>query len=145
MPLLATTPALLLSASLSLFSFGGGGGGGAVAIKAKAYEGRSFHAGQSAQCAAFVADVVRAAGATPPPAGAALARSWLAWGRPVPLAAIRPGDVVVCWRGSRSGSSGHILIYVGDGQCIHRSTQSKPVGRIALAYYRNKILGVRRG
>ncbi len=142
--LLTTTPALLLSASLSLFGFGGGGGG-AVAQKAKAYEGRSYHAGQTAQCAAFVAEVVRKAGATPPPAGAALARSWLAWGRPVPLATIRPGDVVVCWRGSRSGSSGHILIYVGDGQCIHRSTQSKPVGRVPLAYYKSKILGVRRG
>jgi len=138
MPLLAT----LLSVSLWGF---GGTGGGAVAQEAKSYEGQSFHAGQAAQCAAFVAEVVRKAGATPPPEGAALARSWLKWGRPVPLAAIRPGDVVVCWRGSRSGDAGHILIYVGDGECIHRSTLSKPVGRIPLAYYQSKILGVRRG
>ncbi len=73
-----------------------------------------------------------------------MARSWLDWGRPIHISSLRPGDVIITWRGSRNGTSGHILIYLGGGQCIHRPTYSKPVQKIPLSYYEGRILGVRR-
>ena len=111
--------------------------------KALTWEGRSYRAGVSAQCANWVGHVVRSAGGTPP-VGHAIARNWLKWGNSVPRAAIKPGDIVVTWRGSRSGAEGHILIYVGDGVCIHRPTRSKPVQKIDLSTYSSRILGIRR-
>jgi len=110
---------------------------------AKSWEGKYFRKGQSLQCANWVGAVATSSGCGLPK-NHSLARSWLNWGRPVSLAAIQPGDVVVTWRGSKSGTSGHILIYVGGGQCIHRPTYSKPVQKTPLSSYKSRILGVRR-
>ena len=110
---------------------------------AKLWEGKHFRKGQSCQCANWIGEVVRSAGGGRP-LYSSMARNWLKWGRPVSKAAIRPGDVVITWRGSRSGKSGHILIYLGQGQCIHRPTRSKPVQMTDLSFYKSKILGVRR-
>jgi len=114
-----------------------------IAKEAETRVGDSFRPGASAMCAAFVADVVKEVGGTVP-ANPNMARSWLKWGKPVSVSLIRKGDIVVCWRGSRSGSKGHILIYVGNGICVHRSTKSSPVKKTPLSAYEGKILGVRR-
>ena len=111
---------------------------------AKDWEGRHYRYGQSRQCANWVGEVATSSGFSLP-SGHSMARSWLVgWGESVNLSSIRPGDVVITWRGSRGGSSGHILIYLGENQCIHRPTRSSPVRRISLDRYRGKILGIRR-
>jgi cell wall-associated NlpC family hydrolase len=113
-------------------------------LKAKAWEGKYYRRGVSCQCANWVGEVATSSG-FPLPSGHSMARSWLVgWGKPVNLSSIRPGDVVITWRGSRGGSSGHILIYLGENQCIHRPTRSSPVRRISLDRYKGKILGIRR-
>jgi len=112
-------------------------------VKAKEWEGKYYRRGVSYQCANWVSEVASSSGFSLP-SGHSMARSWLDWGRPINISSLRPGDVIITWRGSRSGSSGHILVYLGGNQCIHRPTQSKPVQRISLDIYKSKILGVRR-
>jgi cell wall-associated NlpC family hydrolase len=114
-----------------------------IIASAKKWSGRHYRYGQSRQCANWVGHVIKDSGGIPP-YGHSMARNWLEWGRPVLAVAIRPGDVVITWRGSRSGTAGHILIYIGDGQCIHRPTRSKAVCKTPLSLYKSKILGVRR-
>lgn len=114
-----------------------------ISKEAESRVGGSFRRGSSLMCAAFVADVVEDAGGDTP-SNPNLARNWLDWGKPVSLSAIKKGDVVICWRGSKSGTKGHILIYVGEGMCVHRPTKSSPIKKIQLKYYEGKILGVRR-
>jgi cell wall-associated NlpC family hydrolase len=111
--------------------------------KAKAWEGKYYRKGVSCQCANWLGEVTSASGFTLPK-GHSLARNWLSFGKPVNRSSLRSGDVIVTWRGSRHGSSGHVLIYLGDNQCIHRSTRNKPIQRISLDVYRGKILGIRR-
>ncbi len=115
-----------------------------IAREAESRVGSNFRKGTSSMCAAFVADVVRKAGGNSAPVNPNMARNWLKWGIPVRSENIRKGDIVVCWRGSRRGSAGHILIYVGGGFCVHRSTKSAPIKKVALKDYSGKILGIRR-
>ena len=110
---------------------------------AKEWAGRHYRYGDSCQCANWVGQVINESGGNTP-VHHSMARNWLSWGRSVPVVAIRPGDIVVTWRGSRSGSAGHILIYIGNGECIHRPTQSRAVCKTQLSFYKSKILGVRR-
>lgn len=110
---------------------------------AKLWEGKHFRKGQSCQCANWVSEVVFSAGGGRP-LYSSMARNWLKWGKPVSSSTMKPGDVIVTWRGSKSGKSGHVLIYLGNGQCIHRPTRSKPVQLTHLSFYKSKILGVRR-
>lgn len=118
-------------------------GNSVVVAKAKSWEGRHYRHGQSFQCANFVGHIITESGGSTPQ-NFALARNWLSWGKSIPMLAMRPGDVVVTWRGSKHGTSGHILIYIGNGECIHRPTRSRAVCRTKLSYYQSKILGVRR-
>lgn len=115
----------------------------AIATKAKSWEGKHYRAGVSRQCANWVGEVVGSVGIERP-SGHSLARNWLKWGRPVSYATMRPGDIIVQWRGSKSGTAGHILIYVGNGQCIHRPTYSKAVSRVSAESCKARILGIRR-
>ncbi len=110
---------------------------------AKLWNGNYFRKGQSCQCANWVSQVVFSAGGGRP-LYSSMARNWLEWGRPVSSSTMKPGDVIVTWRGSKGGKSGHVLIYLGNGQCIHRPTRSKPVQMTDLSIYQSKILGVRR-
>ena len=114
-----------------------------IASEAKKWDGKHYKKGQSLQCANWVGQVIKDAGGTPPPQHA-MARNWLAWGKPVSKTSIQPGDLVVTWRGRRSGRSGHILIYIGNNQCIHRPTYSRAVCKTYLTHYKSKILGIRR-
>lgn len=110
---------------------------------AKLWNGKYYRKGQSCQCANWVSQVVFSAGGGRP-LYASMARNWLKWGKPVSKSAMKPGDVIVTWRGSKAGKSGHVLIYLGNGKCIHRPTRSKPVQLTDLSFYKSKILGVRR-
>lgn len=114
-----------------------------ILSEALKWEGKYYKKGVSCQCANWVGYVVREAGAIRPN-NYSMARSWLTWGRPVSVTGIRPGDIIITWRDSPSGELGHIMVYVGDGVCIHRPTKSKKVQRIDLSIYKGKILGVRR-
>lgn len=116
---------------------------GSIAKEAESRVGSNFRPGSSAMCAAFVADVVKDAGKKPP-SNPNLARNWLRWGKTVSINNIQRGDIVVCWRGSKYSSKGHILIYVGNGTCVHRSTRSKPINKTPLSLYKSKILSIRR-
>lgn len=54
----------------------------------------------------------------PLPTNPYLARNWLKFG--VPLGRPAPGAVIVFWRGSRAGTSGHVGFYVGeDAEAYH--------------------------
>lgn len=110
---------------------------------AKLWNGKYFRKGQSCQCANWVSQVVFSAGGGRP-LYSSMARNWLKWGKGVSQSAMKPGDVIVTWRGSKGGKNGHVLIYLGNGKCIHRPTKSKPVQLTELSFYKSKILGVRR-
>ena len=110
---------------------------------AKLWNGKYFRKGQSCQCANWISEVVHSAGGGRP-LYSSMARNWLKWGKGVSKSAMKPGDVIVTWRGSKTGKSGHVLIYLGNGKCIHRPTRSKPVQLTELSFYKSKIIGVRR-
>ena len=122
--------------------FSKAGGGSKISSIAKRDLGTYFKRGVSYQCANYVSHVVERAGGKPP-ASKSMARSWLKWGRPVPRATMRPGDIIVTSRGSNP-AKGHILIYKGGGVAIHRSTHCNPIQEIPVAVYESRILGVRR-
>lgn len=63
-------------------------------------------------CAGYVGGVLEHVGIRS--SRSAMARSYLKWGKP--LTTPIPGAVVVFWRGSRNGSSGHVGFYVGKDQ-----------------------------
>jgi len=104
--------------------------------------GTYYKKGVGLQCANYVSHVVKRAGGTPP-SSSSFARSWLQWGTKVQYANIRRGDIIITSRG-RNSRSGHILIYKGSGQAIHRSTRYKAIGEISLDYYKSRIIGIRR-
>jgi len=114
-----------------------------IVTQAKKWEGKHYRKGQSLQCANWVGQVVKDAGYAPPPQHS-MARNWLDWGKPSTMLTIRPGDIIITWRNSKSSKSGHILIYIGNGQCIHRPTYSRAVCKTPLIHYKSKVLGVRR-
>lgn len=113
-----------------------------IANIAKRDLGTHFRQGQSYQCANYVSHVVKRAGGTPP-RSSAMARAWLNWGNPVSVNSMRAGDIIVTSRGSNP-SSGHIMIYQGNGIAIHRSTHCTPIQKVSVSVYKHRILGVRR-
>ncbi len=115
-----------------------------VALVAKRQVGTHYAAGLKFQCGNFVGHCVSKAGKQTP-RNPAKATNWLQWGTPVPWALKQPGDVIVTWRGSKSSGDGHVLIYVGNGKAVHRSTYKAPVGYVDVDSYKSRLLGVRRG
>ena len=100
---------------------------------------------ETAWCSSFVNAMARATGRET--SDSLAARSWLKVGTPVSLAEARPGDVVIFWRGSRSGWQGHVaffehynanrgLIYVLGGNQGNEVNIS--------AYPKPRLLGIRR-
>ena len=110
-----------------------------LADKAERWEGRHFNYGKTAQCAAWVGDVVKQSGGTPP-SGYAKCTRWLSWGKSVPASMMRRGDIVIY---ASNGSYNHIGIYKGNGKIVHRPTRYAKVRTMNVHYRR--ILGVRRG
>lgn len=94
---------------------------------------------ETAWCSAFANWVCREAGLEG--TGKPNARSWVNWGVPVELVGIKPGDVVVFWRGSPGGWQGHVGFFAGyngagnllvlggnQGDCV--SIKPYPVSRL---------------
>jgi len=73
-----------------------------------------------------------------------LARSWLNWGRSTkndPL----PGDIVVFWRGSKSGWQGHVGFWLGESKDhIYTLGGNQRDAVNVRAYSKVKLLDVRR-
>src|SRR5687768_9902077 len=72
--------------------------------------GAPFNDDETAWCGAFVGGVLSETGVKPVKSGAS-ARAWLKL--PVKLAKPAVGCVVIFWRGSKDGGSGHVGFVVG--------------------------------
>lgn len=116
-------------------------GSASVVHEAKSWNGKHFRHGSTRQCANWVTHVVAEAGKTPPPASS-LSRSWMNYGKPVPKADIRPGDVLVFANTYRGGIS-HVGIALNENEFIHRSTWKSPVKISPMGRY--EVASVRRG
>ena len=71
------------------------------------------------------------------------ARGWLDWGEAVP--APRLGDVLVFWRGRKSGTNGHVALYVGEDDThfhVIGGNQGNAVSIVRIS--RERLLGCRR-
>lgn len=71
------------------------------------------------------------------------ARNWLSWGVPQKSAGL--GDILIFWRGKRTGWSGHVGMYVGeDNESYHvlGGNQSDQVNIKRIS--KSRILGIRR-
>lgn len=68
---------------------------------------------ETAWCGAFIGGVMVESGFAAYPKGAG-ARNWLQYGRKIVQPAV--GCIVIFWRGSRSGWSGHVGLVVGKDQ-----------------------------
>lgn len=93
-------------------------------------------------CGLFIAKVAHEAGKDVAQ-GALMARSWLRWGAESKTPAL--GDVLVFWRGSRRGISGHVGLYVGeDAQAYHvlGGNQGDAVSIVRIS--KSRLLGARR-
>lgn len=93
-------------------------------------------------CAAFVGSVLAQVGLQG--TQKLNARSYLEWGREVPLQEARKGDVVVLWRGSRNGWQGHVGFFdrvEGDNIYILGGNQGNSVS--IAPYNKDRLLAVR--
>lgn len=98
---------------------------------------------ETAWCAAFVGSVLAQVGL--PHSGKLNARSYLDWGRDVPVRDARAGDVVVFWRGSPTSWQGHVAFLVrfeGNQVIVRGGNQGNKVSDAA--YPISRLLGVRR-
>ena len=95
---------------------------------------------ETAWCAAFVGFVLSEVGMKG--TGKLNARSYLDWG--VETKTPRPGDIVVFWRGSKSGWQGHVAIYHGEdaqGIWVVGGNQGDKVSLVP--YSKSQLLGYR--
>lgn len=94
-------------------------------------------------CSSFICYVVEKAGMGS--TNSMMARSWLKWGisvRKDPM----PGDIVVYWRGQKSGWKGHVGIYLRtnrDGSIVTLGGNQSDEVNIT-AYNSSKLLDIRR-
>lgn len=98
---------------------------------------------ETAWCAAFVGAVLGSLGL--PHTGKLNARSYLDWGRDVPLREARPGDVVIFWRGHPDAATGHVAFLVGFSGAkviVRGGNQGNKVSDAP--YDVSRILGIRR-
>ncbi|MCT8970571.1 TIGR02594 family protein [Microbaculum marinisediminis] len=108
---------------------------------ARRYLGGNPTGRRSLWCADFMNLVEREAGR--PGTGSRLARSYLGYGRPV--SSPRPGDIVVLWRGSQRGRSGHVGYFMGfDGRGV-RLISGNHGRKVGIGTYPTaRVLGFRR-
>ena len=93
-------------------------------------------------CAAFVGSVLAECGLSG--TKELNARSYLKWGQALDLEQAKKGDVVVFWRGSKSGWQGHVAFYSDhddDHIWVLGGNQGDAVN--VKAYPRGRLLGVR--
>ena len=123
------------SSSSKSYSAPSGSNGSAVANYAVQFVGNPYVYGgtsltNGADCSGFVMSVYRQFGVSLPHSSSALRSS----GYGVSQGEMQPGDIV-CY-------SGHVGIYIGNGQIVHASNARDGI-KISTAYYRS-ILAVRR-
>ena len=123
------------SSSSKSYSAPSGSNGSAVANYAVQFVGNPYVYGgtsltNGADCSGFVMSVYRQFGVSLPHSSSALRSS----GYGVSQSEMQPGDIV-CY-------SGHVGIYIGNGQIVHASNARDGI-KISTAYYRS-ILAVRR-
>lgn len=71
------------------------------------------------------------------------ARNWLQWGVPVDVPML--GDVLVFWRGSKSGWSGHVGWYLGESDDAYLVLGGNQGDKVCLKWLpKNRLLGARR-
>lgn len=73
------------------------------------------------------------------------ARSFLSIGQEVDLKDAQPGDVVILWRGSKTGSKGHVGFYTNQDEtrvCLLGGNQNNEVN--LGMFGKDRVLGVRR-
>ena len=75
-----------------------------------------------------------------------MARSWLNVGKPVSLTRAAPGfDVVILWRGTPEGASGHVGLYAGHSDGKIKILGGNQNNAVTIAEYpANRLLGIRR-
>lgn len=104
--------------------------------------GAAFRDDETPWCGAFVGGVLREAG-YPAQNGGAAARAWLKYG--VPLDRPAYGCIVIFWRGSRNGWSGHVGFVVGQDRngnlMVLGGNQSDAVN--VKPFSRSRLLGYR--
>lgn len=110
-----------------------------LVLNAKKWEGKHYRYKSYRQCGNWIATVAKASGKQTPK-NPARARNWLNVGTPVQWSMKRPGDILVFSR----GRGGHVIINLDGEYGIHRSTYKKPVQKVKLSRYKNRLLGVRR-
>lgn len=96
-------------------------------------------------CAAFVGAVLAECGIRG--TGSLAARSYLKWGVAVTSEEVRPGDVVILWRGRPEGWQGHVGFfdrYSADGRKIHILGGNQGNAVSIQPYDRTRLLGIRR-
>ncbi len=112
-----------------------------VAI-ARRYIGRNPTGRRSLWCADFVGLVEREAGRAG--TGSRLARSYLGYGRTVPLAQARPGNVVVLSRGRRGGHVGYLVSRDGDRVRLISGNSCRPRQVCEAEFPAGRVIGIRR-
>lgn len=110
---------------------------------------RVYRDDATAWCGLAMAYVALQAGFAPLPVNPLGARNWLAWGNDAEAAPIEPGpalgDVLVFWRGKRSGWSGHVGIYVGEDATAFHVLGGNQSDAVTIArIQKDRLLGARR-
>jgi len=136
-------------------AFAGGTGGQLVAVGGNAskkaagiinealkYRGMMYQWGGSSpktsfDCSGLVQWAYKSMGVALPRVSADQARS----GRKVPLANLRPGDLVAWDNSSRNNGADHIAIYIGNGQVIEAARTGTPI-RVSKLYDTGRAWGV---
>lgn len=98
---------------------------------------------ETAWCAAFVGAMLERAGL--PSTRKLDARSYMTWGRRVPIAEAQPGDLVVFWRDNPESWKGHVAFYVRDAGMFVEVLGGNQQDAVNVARYpKSRILEVRR-
>lgn len=97
-----------------------------------------------AWCGLAMAYVAGQAGWDNAPRGnALLARNWQHWGNPAEVPML--GDVLVFWRGSRTGIKGHVGVYVGEDDAAFHLIGGNQADKVSIKRLsRSRLLQARR-
>lgn len=105
---------------------------------------RVYRDDEIAWCGLAMAYVAGQAGWENAPRGnALLARNWQHWGNSVEVPML--GDVLVFWRGSQSGTKGHVGVYVGEDEGAFHVLGGNQGDKVSIARLdRKRLLQARR-
>ncbi|HEY9909628.1 MAG TPA: NlpC/P60 family protein, partial [Thermosynechococcaceae cyanobacterium] len=129
-----------------------------ISEKALAWAGKPFSPGVQAQCAMFVRQVLKDAGANAGVtqkaidglgSGEALANSFFGEdvGQIIPdIASLQPGDLIAfggTYGGYPKTTITHVAVYVGNGEMVDRGTTDRDVTRRSITTFPHFVAGVR--